>query len=69
MAAFEAAGFVLDGESDVNLNPADTPSEEEYVWRLPPTSEAVEDEALAQKYAEIGESNRMTLRFKKAATR
>ena len=61
----ETAGFVLDGESDVNLNPADVPSESEYVWRLPPTSEQVGDAELAEAYAEIGESNRMTLRFRK----
>ncbi|EED34887.1 O-methyltransferase [Luminiphilus syltensis NOR5-1B] len=65
VAAFEAAGFVFDGESDVNENPKDTPTEEEYVWRLSPTLEPVEDEALAAKYAAIGESSRMTLRFRK----
>ena len=65
IASMETAGFVLDGESDVNLNPADVPSESEYVWRLPPTSEQVGDAELAEAYAEIGESNRMTLRFRK----
>ena len=65
IASMETAGFVLDGESDINLNPADVPSESEYVWRLPPTSEVIGDTELAEAYAEIGESNRMTLRFRK----
>lgn len=62
--SFEEAGFKLDGTLAINENPLDEPSEDESVWRLPPTSE-VEDEELAAAYAAIGESSRMTLRFRK----
>ena len=65
IAALEGAGFTYEGESPVNLNPKDQPTEEEYVWRLPPTSEEVEDPGLATSYAAIGESNRVTLKFRK----
>lgn len=63
--AFEQAGFVFTGESAVNTNPLDQPSEDEYVWRLPPTLEETEDPEQNARYASIGESNRMTLLFKK----
>lgn len=60
------AGFELVGESDINANPADKPSEDEFVWRLPPSFYGFgDDAALKAKYAEIGESNRMTLLFRK----
>ena len=66
IAAFEAAGFVLEGSSDVNQNAADVPTEEEFVWRLPPslagTEEGSEERAA---YQAVGESNRMTLKFRK----
>ena len=66
VAAFENAGFELAGESDVNANPADRPTTEEFVWRLPPTLATSGDnpELRAQMEA-IGESDRMTLKFKK----
>ena len=66
IAAFENAGFELAGESDVNANPADRPTTEEFVWRLPPTLATSGDnpELRAQMEA-IGESDRMTLKFKK----
>ena len=38
VSAFEAAGFVLEEASDVNANPADQPSNEDIVWRLPPST-------------------------------
>ncbi|MEM7728985.1 MAG: methyltransferase [Pseudomonadota bacterium] len=67
VAAFEAAGFELVGESDVNANPADMPTTEDGVWRLPPNlATSREDEALRAQMEEIGESNRMTLLFRKA---
>jgi predicted methyltransferase len=65
IATMESAGFVFEGESVINENPRDLPSEEESVWRLPPTLDAVEDASLAAEYRAIGESNRMTLRFRK----
>lgn len=69
IARFEAAGFALDGESAVNENPLDRPTEDESVWRLPPTLEASGDPQRTEAYAAIGESNRMTLRFRKRAGR
>ena len=66
VAAFEAAGFVLEDSSDINANPRDMPSGDDIVWRLPPSLSGSRDDA--EKKAEmeaIGESNRMTLRFRK----
>ena len=61
----EAAGFELVGESDINANSKDTPTPEQYVWRLPPSYAGADTpEAKAQVDA-IGESNRMTLKFRK----
>ena len=66
IAAFEAAGFKLAGESDVNANPKDTPTEEDGVWRLPQTLSGSRDNPeLKAKMEAIGESNRMTLKFRK----
>ncbi|MFW5927170.1 MAG: methyltransferase, partial [Wenzhouxiangella sp.] len=65
----EAAGFELVDETDINHNPDDRPSTDEYVWRLPPTLRLPEDaddpEALRDEYEAIGESHRMTLKFRK----
>lgn len=57
------AGFELAGESDVNANPRDTADWPNGVWTLPP-SYALKDVDRA-KYAAIGESDRMTLKFRK----
>lgn len=66
IAAAEQAGFELVGESDVNANPMDQPGEDDVVWRLPPSlSTSKEDPELRAKYEAIGESNRMTLKFRK----
>ncbi|MEX2482439.1 MAG: methyltransferase [Gammaproteobacteria bacterium] len=63
---FEDAGFEFVGASDVNRNPADQPTEQDYVWRLPPVLSLNDDnEANREQYVKIGESNRMTLRFRK----
>jgi predicted methyltransferase len=57
------AGFRLDGESQINANPKDTHDYPKGVWTLPPGyAEGDKDRA---KYAAIGESDRMTLRFVK----
>ena len=61
--AAEKAGFVLDAKSEINANPKDLKDHDRGVWRLPPTL-ALGDED-REKYLEIGESDRMTLRFKK----
>jgi predicted methyltransferase len=66
IALAEAAGFVLDGKSEVNANPQDTKDHPDGVWMLPPTNR--HDPADAQRYRAIGESDRMTLRFVKPAS-
>lgn len=61
-----AAGFEFVAESDINANPKDQPAADDIVWRLPPTfATSGDDEELKAKYAAIGESNRMTLKFRK----
>lgn len=59
----EAAGFQFVGASEVNANKADTADWPNGVWTLPPTY-ALKDQDRA-KYAAIGESDRMTLKFRK----
>lgn len=63
IALAEAAGFRLDGRSEANANPRDTKDHPNGVWTLPPVGR--HDAEDAQKYAAIGESDRMTLRFVK----
>lgn len=66
IAAFEEAGFELVASSDINKNPKDKPSNEQIVWRLPPSFNGSKDDPEKKKAMEaIGESNRMTLLFKK----
>ena len=61
----QKAGFVLEEKSDINANPKDTHDHPEGVWTLPPTlSLGDKDRA---KYVAIGETDRMTLRFRKPA--
>lgn len=68
VAAFESAGFELVGSSDMNTNPSDVPSEEEFVWRLKPSLAGTEEGTPERAaYEAIGESNRMTLKFRKPA--
>ncbi len=66
IATFQNAGFEFVGSSEINANPNDKPTEEDFVWRLPPTLATSRDnpELKAQMEA-IGESDRMTLKFKK----
>ncbi|MCE7032369.1 methyltransferase [Lysobacter sp. GX 14042] len=59
------AGFVLEEASEVNANPKDTGNHPNGVWTLPPGNN--HDQADAERYAAIGESDRMTLRFRKPA--
>ncbi|NII55269.1 class I SAM-dependent methyltransferase [Luteibacter sp. SG786] len=60
------AGFKLDGQSEINANPKDNHDHPKGVWTLPPTYELGEQDKA--KYAAIGESDRMTLRFVKPST-
>ncbi len=66
IAAFQAAGFELVDKSEINANPNDKPSAEDVVWRLPPTLATSKDNPeLKAKMEAIGETDRMTLKFKK----
>lgn len=60
-----AAGFVLEEKSEINANPRDTTDHPEGVWTLPPTLKLGDKDRA--KYVAIGESDRMTLRFRKPA--
>jgi predicted methyltransferase len=64
VAAFEAAGFELVASSEINANPKDQPGETDIVWRLPPSLRG--DPSQREAMQAIGESDRMTLLFKKA---
>jgi predicted methyltransferase len=59
----QEAGFRLVASSEINANPKDTADHPKGVWTLPP-SFRLKDQDRA-KYAAIGESDRMTLLFKK----
>jgi predicted methyltransferase len=62
----EAAGFEFIEDSDINQNPKDQPQEGDVVWRLPPTLATTRDDPDGRAAMEaIGESNRMTLKFRK----
>lgn len=58
--AVTEAGFEFVEASEMNANPKDMPSESDYVWRLPPANKSGEND-------HIGESDRMTLKFRKPA--
>ncbi|MGI5308271.1 class I SAM-dependent methyltransferase [Rheinheimera sp. WS51] len=62
----EQAGFVLEATSDINANPKDTADYKHGVWTLPPSLRLKEQDRA--KYLAIGESNRMTLKFRKPLT-
>ena len=57
----EQAGFRFAGASEINANPRDTADWPNGVWTLPP-SYALRDQD-RERYAAIGESDRMTLKF------
>jgi len=62
----KAAGFEFVAESDVNQNPKDQPGDSDIVWRLPPSLATSRDNPeLRAEMEAIGESNRMTLKFRK----
>lgn len=60
-----AAGFEFEASSEINANPADTKDHEAGVWSLPPSLRLGDKDR--DKYLAIGESDRMTLRFRKPA--
>jgi predicted methyltransferase len=66
------AGLYLEARSEVNANPADTRDHQNGVWTLPPSLSLCRDieneeesASCREKYQAIGESDRMTLRFRK----
>ncbi len=59
------AGFVLEAEGFFNRNPLDTKRYEQGVWRLPPTLRDLDTDEAKAPYLAIGESERMTLVFRK----
>lgn len=58
-----AAGFKLDGSSEINANPLDTGDHPAGVWSLPPVLRGGDVDR--DTFVAIGESDRMTLRFVK----
>lgn len=63
IALFKIAGFELVSSSEINANAKDTKDYEGGVWTLPPILRKGETDRA--KYQAIGESDRMTLLFKK----
>jgi predicted methyltransferase len=59
----QRAGFVFEASSEINANPRDTTDHPRGVWSLPPFSQSSDE-----KHKAIGESDRMTLKFRKPAT-
>lgn len=59
----ERAGFVLEASSELNANPKDSADHPKGVWTLPPVLRLGDQDR--EKYLAIGESDRMTLRFRK----
>jgi predicted methyltransferase len=57
------AGFDFIAASEVNANPLDSKNHPKGVWTLPPSLRLGDSEK--QKYLNIGESDRMTLKFRK----
>ena len=55
-------GFLLEEKSDINANILDKKNHPNGVWNLPPTLK-INDSQDKQKFLDIGESDRMTLRF------
>jgi predicted methyltransferase len=68
IAMFDDAGFELVSSSEINANAKDIPGPEDTVWRLPPSLRGNDDNP-EQKAAmqAIGETDRMTLLFRKAS--
>ncbi|MFC4699106.1 class I SAM-dependent methyltransferase [Glaciecola siphonariae] len=63
---FEDAGFELVAKSEINANSKDKPTTDDIVWRLPPSFNGTGDDPAKRAAVEaIGESDRMTLLFKK----
>lgn len=64
IALFRLNGFELVESSEINANPNDPATWEDGVWTLPPTLRLGQQNR--DRYVAIGESDRMTLLFRKA---
>lgn len=63
IALAQRAGFVFEAASEINANPKDSADHPEGVWTLPPTLRLGDKDR--ERFLAIGESDRMTLRFRK----
>jgi predicted methyltransferase len=69
----QSAGFVLEGSSEINANPKDNADHPLGVWmlapnlRAPAATDPIAATYNADAYRAIGESDRMTLKFRKPA--
>lgn len=62
----ENAGFELIDQAEINANPADTKDYPDGVYSLPPTLRgSLFNRGFRQRMLDIGESDRMTLKFRK----
>lgn len=61
----EIHGFTFVGKSEANANPKDPANWPGGVWTLPPSLDGAKDEAEKARLTAIGESDRMTLLFRK----
>jgi len=69
LAMAKKAGFELLAESEINANPLDTKDYPNGLYSLPPSLKGSNDnDELRKKVLEIGESDRMTLKFVKPKT-
>ena len=64
IALFDAYGFDLVAQSEINANPKDPTTWEQGVWELPPSLINATDASRSRRQA-VGESDRMTLLFRK----
>ncbi|MEM7704729.1 MAG: hypothetical protein AAF358_04205 [Pseudomonadota bacterium] len=65
IAMFESEGFELVKTAEINANPKDPANHDTGVWTLPPTLRKGDTDR--ERYVGIGESDRMTLVFRKPA--
>lgn len=61
----EIHGFTFVGKSEANANPKDPANWPDGVWTLPPSLDGAKDDAEKARLDAIGESDRMTLLFRK----
>ena len=61
----EIHGFTFVGKSEANANPKDPANWTGGVWTLPPSLDGAKDDAEKARLTAIGESDRMTLLFRK----